>query len=105
MDFEKEIREQLAQGATESQIFAGWLKSYENEEMDFNELMDRTDAYNRVFGKAYDVSPLESEEEGDGDEVARADELFGMKSEDEEEEKEEEQLSMMEDKKNDIGRS
>lgn len=99
MGFEKEIREQIAQGATELDILGNWLRSYDKDEIEFDELMERIAAYNSIFGTAYDVSPLENEGE---DEEARADELFGMKSEDEEKEKE---LSMMEDKENDIGRA
>lgn len=103
MGFEKEIREQIAQGATETDILGNWLRSYDKDEIEFDELMERMTAYNSIFGTAYDVSPLENEGEGE-DEEARVDELFGMKSEDEEKEKEKE-LSMMEDKENDIGRS
>lgn len=102
MGFEKEIREQIAQGATELDILGNWLRSYDKDEIEFDELMERIAAYNSIFGTAYDVSPLENEGEGE-DEEARVDELFGMKSEDEEKEKE--QLSMMEDKENDIGRA
>ena len=110
MGFEKEIREQIAQGATELDILGNWLRSYDKDEIEFDELMERIAAYNGIFGTAYDVSPLENEGEGEGegegeDEEARVDELFGMKSEDEDEEKEKELLSMMEDKKNDIGRA
>ena len=108
MGFEKEIREQIAQGATELDILGNWLRSYDKDEIEFDELMERIAAYNGIFGTAYDVSPLENEGEGeDEDEEARVDELFGMKSEDEAEEKEKEQelLSMTEDKKNDIGRA
>lgn len=105
MGFEKEIREQIAQGATELDILGNWLRSYDKDEIEFDELMERIATYNSIFGTAYDVSPLENEGEGEGEE-ARADELFGMKSEDEEKEKEEEQqLSMTEDKENDIGRA
>ena len=107
MGFEKEIREQIAQGATELDILGNWLRSYDKDEIEFDELMERIATYNSIFGTAYDVSPLENEGEGEGeDEEAKVDELFGMKSEDEAEEKEkEQQLSMMEDKKNDIGRA
>lgn len=101
MGFEKEIREQIAQGATELDILGNWMRSYDKDEIEFDELMERIATYNSIFGTAYDVSPLENEGE-DEDEEAKADELFGMKSEDEENEKE---LSMMEDKENDIGRS
>lgn len=101
MGFEKEIREQIAQGATEMDILGNWLRSYDKDEIEFDELMERMTAYNGIFGTAYDVSPLENEGE---DEEAKVDELFGMKSEDEEKEKEKE-LSMMEDKENDIGRA
>lgn len=101
MGFEKEIRGQIAQGATELDILGNWLRSYDKDEIEFDELMERIAAYNSIFGTAYDVSPLENEGE---DEEARVDELFGMKSEDEEKEKEQ-QLSMMEDKENDIGRA
>lgn len=103
MGFEKEIREQIAQGATELDILGSWLRSYDKDEIEFDELMERIAAYNGIFGTAYDVSPLENEGE-DEDEEARADELFGMKSEDEEKEKEKE-LSMTEDKENDIRRA
>lgn len=102
MGFEKEIREQIAQGATELDILGNWLRSYDKDEIEFDELMERIATYNSIFGTAYDVSPLENEGEG---EEARADELFGMKSEDEEKEKEQQQLSMTEDKENDIGRA
>ena len=108
MGFEKEIREQIAQGATELDILGNWLRSYDKDEIEFDELMERMTAYNSIFGTAYDVSPLENEGEdgiGTEDEEARVDELFGMKSEDEDEEKEKELLSMMEDKENDIGRA
>ena len=108
MGFEKEIREQIAQGATELDILGNWLRSYDKDEIEFDELMERIATYNSIFGTAYDVSPLENEGEGEGeDEEAKADELFGMKSEDEgeEKEKEQQQLSMTEDKKNDIGRA
>lgn len=105
MGFEKEIREQIAQGATELDILGNWLRSYDKDEIEFDELMERIATYNSIFGTAYDVSPLENEGEGEGEE-ARADELFGMKSEDEDEEKEQQQqLSMTEDKENDIGRA
>lgn len=105
MGFEKEIREQIAQGATELDILGNWLRSYDKDEIEFDELMERIATYNSIFGTAYDVSPLENEGEGeDESEEARVDELFGMKSEDEEKEKEKE-LSMMEDKENDIGRA
>lgn len=106
MGFEKEIREQIAQGATELDILGNWLRSYDKDEIEFDELMERIAAYNGIFGTAYDVSPLENEGEdgiGTEDEEARADELFGFGGEDEEKEKE--QLSMMEDKENDIGRA
>ena len=104
MGFEKEIREQIAQGATELDILGNWLRSYDKDEIEFDELMERIATYNSIFGTAYDVSPLENEGEGEGeDEEAKVDELFGMKSEDEEKEKE--QLSMTEDKENDIGRA
>lgn len=106
MGFEKEIREQIAQGATEMDILGNWLRSYDKDEIEFDELMERIATYNSIFGTAYDVSPLENEGEGEGeDEEAKVDELFGMKSEDEEKEKEKELLSMTEDKKNDIGRA
>ena len=111
MGFEKEIREQIAQGATELDILGNWLRSYDKDEIEFDELMERIAAYNGIFGRAYDVSPLENEGEGEDegeDEESKVDELFGMKSEDEGEEKEKEQqqlLSMTEDKKNDIGRA
>ena len=107
MGFEKEIREQIAQGATELDILGNWLRSYDKDEIEFDELMERIATYNGIFGTAYDVSPLENEGEGEGEgEESKVDELFGMKSEDEDEEKEkEQQLSMMEDKKNDIGRA
>lgn len=101
MGFEKEIREQIAQGATEMDILGNWLRSYDKDEIEFDELMERIAAYNGIFGTAYDVSPLEESSSTDED-SARADELFGMKSEDEEKEKE---LSMTEDKENDIGRA
>lgn len=104
MGFEKEIREQIAQGATELDILGNWLRSYDKDEIEFDELMERIATYNSIFGTAYDVSPLENEGEGEGEE-ARADELFGMKSEDEEKEKKQQLLSMTEDKENDIGRS
>ena len=107
MGFEKEIREQIAQGATELDILGNWLRSYDKDEIEFDELMERIAAYNSIFGTAYDVSPLENEGEdgiGTEDEEARADELFGFGGEDEEKEKEKE-LSMMEDKENDIGRA
>lgn len=102
MGFEKEIREQIAQGATELDILGNWLRSYDKGEIEFDELMERIATYNSIFGTAYDVSPLENEGEGE-DEEAKVDELFGMKSEDEEKEKE--LLSMTEDKENDIGRA
>lgn len=105
MGFEKEIREQIAQGATELDILGSWLRSYDKDEIEFDELMERIAAYNSIFGTAYDVSPLENEGEdgiGTEDEEAKADELFGFGDEDEEKEKE---LSMMEDKENDIGRA
>ena len=107
MGFEKEIREQIAQGATELDILGNWLRSYDKDEIEFDELMERIATYNGIFGTAYDVSPLENEGEGEGEgEESRVDELFGMKSEDEEKEKEQQQLlSMTEDKKNDIGRA
>lgn len=110
MGFEKEIREQIAQGATEMDILGNWLRSYDKDEIEFDELMERIATYNSIFGTAYDVSPLENEGEGeDGigteDEEAKADELFGFGGEDEEKEKEKELLSMTEDKENDIGRA
>lgn len=106
MGFEKEIREQIAQGATELDILGNWLRSYDKDEIEFDELMERIATYNSIFGTAYDVSPLENEGEdgiGTEDEEAKADELFGFGGEDEEKEKE--QLSMTEDKENDIGRA
>ena len=107
MGFEKEIREQIAQGATEMDILGNWLRSYDKDEIEFDELMERIAAYNSIFGTAYDVRPLENEGEdgiGTEDEEAKADELFGFGGEYEEKEKEKE-LSMTEDKENDIGRS
>ena len=104
MGFEKEIREQIAQGATELDILGNWLRSYDKDEIEFDELMERIATYNSIFGTAYDVSPLEESSSTDED-SARADELFGMKSEEEEKEKEQQLLSMTEDKENDIGRA
>jgi hypothetical protein len=95
IEIEKEIKEQVAQGATEMDLLREWLNLYESDTIDFEELMKRVDALNREFGKAYDVSQLDSsaKDEVSLDEEAKADELFGM-NENKKQEQEQEQTTM-----------
>lgn len=88
MDFVKEIREQRAQGATETEILLTFITAYDKEEIDFDELMKRVDALNSEFNTQYDVSPLDdSAGEGEEQQQQADDEqlnnLFGIENEEE----------------------
>lgn len=92
-NYDKEIREQVAQGATELEILGSWLRAYDRDEIDFEELMEKVSAYNAIFGTGYDVSALEEEAEDSNSEEEQAAKLFGM----EEKEKENKEEPTMED--------
>jgi hypothetical protein len=97
MDFVKEIREQRAQGATETEILLTLITAYDKEEIDFDELMKRVNALNSEFNAQYDVSPLDdgsAKDEVSLDEEAKADELFGMTATDNNENEKQEQSTM-----------
>jgi hypothetical protein len=88
MDFVKEIREQRAQGATETEILLAFISAYDKEEIDFDELMKRVDALNGEFNTQYDVSPLDGGEGEGEEEQQQADDeqlnnLFGIENEEE----------------------
>lgn len=101
IEIEREIAQQVAQGATEMTLLRNWLNLYEKDSIDFEELMLRVEALNKVFGKAYDVSQLDKDSSANAEESApttpeeeeaKADELFGMN-----EKQEQEEQSTMED--------
>lgn len=98
MDFVEEIREQRAQGATETEILLTFISAYDKEEIDFDELMERVNALNSEFNTQYDVSPLDDDssekDEVSLDEEAKADELFGMTATDNNENEKKEQSTM-----------